>query len=85
MSENYKNLFLRQSYLDSYTDYERSLENPLFAVWDYVILSASNETQATAYRRQIEARLEKKGFVPGRITPSFPILTVSASVRAARH
>lgn len=54
-----KNLFLRQSYLDAYSDYERSLENESAVVWDYVVLSASNQTQAEAYRQQIVSRQEK--------------------------
>lgn len=54
-----KNLFLRQSYLDSWEDYERSLRKKNFIKWDYIILTASNESQAIAYRRQIEERLAK--------------------------
>ena len=48
-----KNLFLRQSYLDSWADYEKSLEESGFIRWDYVILTASNEEQADSYREQI--------------------------------
>jgi len=53
-----KNLFLRQSYLDAWEDYERSLWKERFLRWDYVILTASNEAQAEAYRRQLQDRLE---------------------------
>lgn len=53
-----KNLFLQQSYLDSWEDYLRSLRKHSFIVWDYVILTASNEEQAEAYRLQINYRLE---------------------------
>ncbi len=53
-----KNLFLRQSYLDSWEDYKRSLSKRSFIRWDYVILTASNEEQAEAYRQQIEGRIE---------------------------
>ena len=38
-----KNLFLRQSYLDSWEDYQRSLHKANFIKWDYIILTASNE------------------------------------------
>ena len=58
-----KNLFLRQSYLDSWEDYERSLRKKNFIKWDYIILTASNEAQAEAYRAQIDERLEK-GLLP---------------------
>lgn len=58
-----KNLFLRQSYLDSWEDYERSLRKKNFIKWDYIILTASNEAQANAYRNQINKRLEK-GLLP---------------------
>ena len=58
---NYKNLFLQQSYLDNYDTYKASLgdgaNRPV--LWDYVILTASNESQAEAYRQQIEYRLKK--------------------------
>ncbi len=61
---NYKNLFLRQSYLDSYETYRLSLKKSDCGVlWDYVILTASNESQAEAYRQQIDYRLER-GFLP---------------------
>lgn len=60
-------LFLRQSYQDAWSDYQRSLllesnkmEQVNIALWDYVILTASNEKQAQAYRKQIEVRQNKK-------------------------
>ena len=58
-----KNLFLRQSYLDALTDYETSLSKKNFPKWDYVILTASNDEQAKAYRSQIDYRIEN-GFLP---------------------
>ncbi len=62
---NYKNLFLRQSYLDSYEEYERSLKKEKYPVWDYIVLTASNEAQAEFYRLQINSRLEA-GKLPSR-------------------
>ena len=55
----YKNLFLRQSYLDGYEAYELSLTESKRRpeLWDYVILTASNESQAQSYREQIDYRL----------------------------
>lgn len=58
-------LYLSQSYADAWEDYQRSLKTTSFPVWDHIILTASNEHQAEAYRRQIEAR---KGFIPERTT-----------------
>ena len=58
-----KNLFLRQSYLDAWEDYERSLHKENYIKWDYVILTASNEAQAEAYRQQIRYRLHN-GLLP---------------------
>lgn len=55
-----KNLFLRQSCLDSWEDYERSLRKSSFIKWDYIILTASNETQARAFRLQIQNRLDRQ-------------------------
>lgn len=68
--EKMNNLFLRQSYLDSWEDYERSLKKKSFIKWDYIILTASNEAQAMAYRNQIENRLEK-GLLPEETTYAF--------------
>lgn len=58
-----KNLFLRQSYLDSWEDYQRSLHKASFIKWDYIVLTASNEAQAEAFRLQIAHRLER-GLLP---------------------
>lgn len=55
-----KNLFMQQSYLDSWEDYERSLNKANFIRWDYIILTASNEAQAEVYRSQIEYRLQNR-------------------------
>lgn len=52
-----KNLFMQQSYLDSWDDYERSLNKSNFIKWDFIILTASNEEQAVVYREQIAYRL----------------------------
>lgn len=55
---NFKNLFLRQSYLDSYETYAVALSSAARkpVLWDYCILTASNESQAESYRKQIEYR-----------------------------
>lgn len=58
-----KSLFMRQSYLDAWEDYQRSLLNPKFITWDYVILTASNEDQAEMYRMQIHQR-EQSDLLP---------------------
>ncbi len=58
-----KSMFLRQSYIDNHSDYERSLKKNKFKKWDYVILTASNESQAMSYMQQINHRLEN-GFLP---------------------
>lgn len=62
-STNYnkiKNMFMSQSYRDAWDDYLRSLNKSNFIKWDYVILTASNEGQAEAFRAQINERLSKK-------------------------
>ena len=48
-------LYLSQSYADAWDDYTRSLSGSI-PIWDYVILTASNEHQAEAFRLQIETR-----------------------------
>ena len=59
--KNFAPLFLSQSYQDTWDDYIRSLSSETFPVWDYVILTASNEDQAEGYRMQIEQR---KDYLP---------------------
>lgn len=61
-----KNLFLQQSYRDSWEDYERSINKDNFITWDYLIITASNEEQAANFREQIAYRLER-GLLPSRI------------------
>lgn len=48
------NLFLRQSYIDSWEEYEKWLERG--RSWDFIILTASNEAQAKGYRQEIAYR-----------------------------
>ena len=56
-------IYLSQSYKDAWDDYYRSLTNPAFPVWDYIILTASNEHQAISFQSQINARAS---FLPSR-------------------
>ena len=56
-------LYLAQSYQDAWSDYQRSLRNASFPVWDYVVLTASNAHQAEGFRAQLNAR---RGFLPKR-------------------
>jgi len=65
---SYQTLFLQQSYRDCTKQYEEILHNPNLPLWDYVVLTASNEAQAQAYRAQI----------------SYLIRTASVSEAAAR-
>lgn len=63
MENNYSalkmnDLFLQQSYMDAWEDYERSINKLNFYRWDYCILTASNEEQAGTYREQINRRRE---------------------------
>lgn len=56
------NLFLRQSCLDSWEEYNNWLETE--KGWDYIVLTASNEAQANGYRQELAWRIEG-GFLPG--------------------
>ena len=53
-----KPLFLQQSYMDAWEDYRRALRKRSFPCWDIVVLTASNEEQASVYREEIEYRLQ---------------------------
>ncbi len=68
-------LYLSQSYKDAWDDYERSLSASI-PVWDYIILTASNEHQASSFRLQIEAR---KAFLPK--TTTFVVIPDEGGVR----
>ena len=54
-------LYLSQSCSDAWDDYQRSLSSPFFPVWDYIILTASNEHQAEGFKAQIR---ERAGYLP---------------------
>ncbi|MBR2336559.1 MAG: bifunctional fucokinase/L-fucose-1-P-guanylyltransferase [Clostridia bacterium] len=56
--KNLTSLFLAQSYQDAWDDYVRAITNPRFSRWDYVILTASNESQAEGFRAQLNERRE---------------------------
>ncbi len=60
---SHKTLFLQQSYEDCTRQYMELLEKQKMPLWDYVILTASNESQAQSYRMQIEYRLDH-GMLP---------------------
>lgn len=55
---SHQTLFLQQSYIDCTNQYTTLLEAPNIPLWDYVVLTASNEEQAESYRTQIKYRLE---------------------------
>ena len=55
---SHQTLFLQQSYTDCTNQYTTLLEVPNIPLWDYVVLTASNEEQAESYRTQIEYRLD---------------------------
>lgn len=55
--------FLAQTLDDARHDYRTSLGSEADGGWDWVVVTASNERQAAAYRVQIDSRL-KKGLLP---------------------
>ena len=55
-----QHLFLQQSCLDAWSEYERQIKNSRAIIWDYVVLTASNEEQANIYKSEIEYRLRLK-------------------------
>lgn len=60
---SHKTLFLQQSYEDCTGQYMELLEKQKMPLWDYIILTASNESQAQSYRMQIQYRLDH-GMLP---------------------
>ena len=69
-------IYLSQSYKDAWDDYKRSLSTPTFPIWDYVILTASNEHQAQSFQLQIESRKE---YLPSRT--QFAVIPDEGGVR----
>ena len=55
-----QHLFLQQSCLDAWSEYERQINKRRAIIWDYVVLTASNEEQADIYKSEIEYRLHLK-------------------------
>ena len=62
-----QHLFLQQSCEDAWEEYLRQIKNSRAIIWDYVILTASNEEQAEIYRSEIAYRLGLKK-LPSRTT-----------------
>ena len=58
-----KTLLLQQQYLDSWSNYKRSVDSNKYPFWNYIIITASNDYQANGYNKQIE---ERKAFLPKR-------------------
>ena len=56
--KSFTSLLLSRSYQDAWDDYQRSLRRTDFPVWDYVIITASNERQAEGFRAQLNERKE---------------------------
>ncbi|HML45306.1 MAG TPA: L-fucokinase, partial [Clostridia bacterium] len=61
--ETMQALFLRQSMQDCWADYQYVCEHPRAMTWDDLVLTASNEAQAQAYRLQLKRRVEQ-GLLP---------------------
>ena len=58
-----KALLLQQQYLDTWNDFILSKESKVYPVWDYIIITASNDFQAKGYDQQIQQRID---FLPKR-------------------
>lgn len=58
----YKTLFEQQSYRDALEYYLASLDNQALAVWDYVILTASNVTRQKHIRCRLSTDLKISKF-----------------------
>ena len=56
MSYTFTSSFYLQAYADAWSDYQRTLVNPHFPVWDYIILTASNAHQAEGFEAQLKQR-----------------------------
>ena len=57
MENSLLTLFHAQTYENAWNDYNRALNKTGFPVWDYVILTASNEHQAEGFKAQLSERV----------------------------
>ncbi len=55
--DDIRSMFLRQSLWDCQSVFAQSLAHTDAPAWDYLVITAANETQAAAYRAQVNARL----------------------------
>lgn len=60
MFQDRSNIFLTQSYETAWQEYDYVLNSERAIRWDWVVITASNEKQAQAYREQIDYRLENQ-------------------------
>lgn len=58
--EKFKSDFLSDCYNDLIKNYNNSLENNEKSLWDYIVITASNEDQAKSYKNQINNRINNK-------------------------
>lgn len=56
--------FLAQSYQDAWSDYATALSTPKAPRWDWIVLTAADETQAAAYQMQLDRRGRENSLVP---------------------
>ncbi|MCQ2485159.1 MAG: bifunctional fucokinase/L-fucose-1-P-guanylyltransferase [Clostridia bacterium] len=62
-NEELTSLFLKQSLIDSEEDFRMSLISKNHSHWDCIVITASNESQAEAYKMQIQLR-KRSGRLP---------------------
>ena len=63
MMKNYKETFMRETYKDSWMYYKQTLEKNYENVWDWVVVTASNDEQAEFYESEISSR-KNAGLLP---------------------
>ena len=61
--KNYKETFMRETYKDSWMYYKQTLEKNYENVWDWVVVTASNDEQAEFYESEISSR-KNAGLLP---------------------
>ena len=59
-NENIINKFLKQSFENDNKNFKYFVNKESVRIWDYVVITASNQKQADYYNKQIQIRLQKK-------------------------
>ena len=57
--EKLKENFIKETYIDTWDIYQKTIHSNSIEKWDWIVLTASNKEQANTYEQEINSRLNK--------------------------